>query len=107
MVAALLDLQKGADPALEAVDQMGGGLIEVRRLDPRRVIALRLQFCAVAEYPVDLRECSVALWGDLGGAAGDDDLRLRIPAPSPADRLSRLPLSFGGDGAGIEDNGAL
>ena len=107
VVAALLDLQKGAGSALEAVDQMGRGLIEVGRLDPRRVVALRPQFCAVVEHPVDLRECSIALWSDLGGAAGDDDLRLGMPAASPADRLSRLPLSFGGDSAGIDDNGAL
>ncbi len=107
MVAALLDLQKCAGSALEAVDQMRRGLFEVRRLEPWRAIALRQQFRAVVEHPVDLRHCGVALWSDLGGAAGDDDLRLGMPAASPADRLSRLPLGFGGDGAGIDDDGAL
>ena len=105
MVAALLDLQKGAGSALEPVDQMGRGLVEIGRVLPCREVATRLQLSSVVEHSVDLRECSVALRRDLCGAAGDDDLGARMPAASPADRLSRLPLGFGGDGAGVDDNG--
>ncbi len=38
----------------------------------------------------------------LRGAAGDDDPRLRVVAPQPADLLARLAHRLGGDGAGVD-----
>ena len=42
---------------------------------------------------------------DLRGAAGDDDARLGTFAGDAADRLARLALGLGGDGAGVDDDG--
>ena len=108
MVAALLDLEKGAALAFEAVD-------EVRlRSPPQRPdvvaaglggrVALRLELGPIAEDAVDLGQCGVALRGELGGAAGDDDRRLGMLAGGAADRLARLALGLGGDRAGIDDD---
>ena len=106
MVAALLHLQKGSRPALKAVDQMGRGRLEVGRRRGWGAVARREQLCAVVEHAIDFGHLGVALGGEFGGAPGDDDRRLGMPAASPADCLAGLPLGFRGDSAGIDDDGA-
>ena len=85
MVAALLDLQKGAGPALETVDRMGRGLAEIRAASSGlcREVAARPQLGAVVQHAVDFGQGRVSLRSDLGGAAGDDDLGLGMLAGGP------------------------
>ena len=47
---------------------------------------------------------AIAPGADLRGAAGDDDARAGMLAPRAADRLARLALGLGGDGAGVDDH---
>ena len=81
MIAALLHLEKGAGAALEAVDEMrarspSSGM-PTDGWRAAREVALRLELGPIAEDEVDLGHRGIALRGDLGGAAGDDDRRAR------------------------------
>src|SRR5712691_13112438 len=72
-----------------------------------RVVAFGPQLRLVVEHEIDLAERGVALRCQGRGAAGDDDPRSGMLAPRPTDRLARLALGLGGDGAGIDDDGIV
>ena len=88
MVAALLDLQKGAAFPVEAVHRMARGLRDMLRWIAFKEVALRLELRLIAEHTVDFGQCGIALRCDLGGATGDDDRRLGVLAAGAADRLA-------------------
>ena len=67
--------------------------------------ALRPQLLRVAEDAVDAGHGGQRRRVDLRGAAGDDDAGAGLLAARPADRLARLALGLGGDGAGVDDDG--
>ena len=73
----------------------------------RRVKVSRRELLLIAQHLVDLGHGGEAGGIDLGGAAGDDDAGLGILAPGLADRLARLARRLGGDGAGVDHDGAL
>ena len=113
MVAAVLHLDVGARMAAEAVDQ------GVRRLAHRHDVVDRdaravgegqaaigpsVHLLGIADHPIDLGHGSEPIRLDLGGAAGDDQARLRIVALELADGLRGLPHRLGGDGAGVDDH---
>ena len=109
MVAALLDLDEGAGAADEFGDEVGGGFAGLHDVGDGGLGVGRpargLQLFGVAEDAGDAGERRPAFGGDLGGAAGDDDLRLRAFAMGAADGLAGLALGLAGDGAGVDDDG--
>jgi hypothetical protein len=118
VVAAVLDLHKGAGAAFETVDQMAGGFThrhDVGHLYPFRrgggVCQLRpcvaLAFLAVADDPIDLVHRGKHCRFDLGGAAGDHDGRLWPFALETADGLPGLSCGLGCDGTGVENHQIL
>src|SRR3954462_10797358 len=70
-------------------------------------VALGLQLRIIVEDEIDLGERGGALGSKRRGAARDNNLRPGMLSAGAADRLSRLPFGFGGDGAGVDDDGAL
>ena len=66
MIAALLDLDEGARPALEAVEQMRRGVAQRHDVGDRDRTAVvgeapPVELLGVAEHPVDLRHRGEAL----------------------------------------------
>ncbi len=83
-----------------AASAMGATLILCAKAAPRQGAGL----FGIAHDMGDFRHVREGLGLDLRRAAGDDDARAGPLALHPADRLSRLPRRFGGDGAGIDDD---
>ncbi len=131
VVAAILHLHEGAGVPVygvgRPVDEVRRGLahrhdvadedlllglnaeVERRMVEclPRRRPARGRQLLLIAEHAVDLGHAGEAGRLGLRGAAGDDDAALRVLALQPADRLARLLHRLAGDGAGVDDDGAL
>lgn len=112
MVAAVLHLDVGAGAILQPVDQVAGGLahsIDVVDAHPAqfglRQVGARRAFLGVAQDQVHLGHAGEGRGVDLGGAASDDEPGARPFAARLADRLAGLRHGFGGDGAGVEDDG--
>jgi hypothetical protein len=102
MIAALLDLQEGAAPALEAVDEVSGGFGQFGRFGRARDIAERAQLGLVVEHRIDLGQSGVTLGCDCRSAAGHDDPRFRAAAAGAPDGLAGLPLSLRRNGTGVD-----
>src|SRR6185437_13626239 len=106
MVAALLDLEIGAGagfrlqaptpslPRLRGREDWSGG--------SGGAVALHLKLSLVVQHHI--RERRVFLRRQGRRASGDNDLPPGKLPPRPADCLASLALSFGGDGAGIDDH---
>ena len=119
MVAAVLHLHEGPRPAVDPLDQMGGGfahahdvvdlhlLVIVDAEIRQRAIVRGLQLFVVADHEVDFGHVGEALRLGLRRAAGDDDAGVRLVAARLADRLPGLPHGFGRDGAGVDDHRAI
>ncbi len=118
MVAAVLHLDEGASPTIHALDEVRGGfahahdvvdlhLVIQRHAECYGGIAFSLQLVGVANHEVDLGHIAEGAGLGLGGAAGDDDAALGIVALGLADGLLGLPDRFGGNGAGIDDDGVV
>ena len=108
MIAALLDLDEGARPSVEAVDQMRRRLPHRHNVgDYDRLAVAREAGCVellgVAQHPVHLRHVGERLRRKLRRAAGDDDAPVRVLAAQLADCLPRLADRLAGHGAGVDD----
>ena len=113
MITAVLHLDEGPHPALEAGDQMRRGVAHHHDIaDPHPAAAglregVRIELFTVAEHKIDLGHGGVAVRVYLDGAAGDDDAGVGRLSPGAADRLARLALGLGGHRAGVYDDGVV
>ncbi len=109
MVAALLDLHKGAGAAGELGDQVGGGLARLHDVDTADgAPAVQVPASSFSALPTHARHAGQRGPGvgrDLRGATGDDDGGGRAFALGAADGLAGLALGLGGDRAGVDDHG--
>jgi len=78
VVAALLDLQKGAAFALEAVDEVRRGFDRIGERGVLWQIALRQQLRLIVEYAVDFGQRGIAFRRQMGGTTRYDDSRLGV-----------------------------
>ena len=104
MVAALLDLQKGAAFALEAVDEVRRGFDRIGERGVLWQIALRQQLRLIVEYAVDFGQRGIAFRRQMGGTTRYDNSRLGVLSARAADCLACLPLGLGSNRASIDDN---
>ena len=117
VIAPLLHLGESTGPALQSANGETPlpGFVTVHDIgdaEPFRALAYRapsrrLHFFGIAQHLVDLGHGGEGLGIDLGGAAGDDDAGSRMAPPQAADGLARLAAGFGGNRAGVDDEGIV
>ncbi len=114
MIAAVLDLQKGAHAAIEAVDELRRRLLDRHDVvdahalggtDTEIGIARTLELFAVSQHEIDFGHRGIGIRLGLGGAARDDDPGGRVGAARLADGLTRLAHGLPRHGAGVDDHG--
>ena len=113
MVAAILDLDKGARTVGKGADHMrrrfrnphdiGHPDIGPVAVQPELEIG-RIIFVDIADHSAGFRHRREHRWIDLGRATGDDDIFFRIVLLRPADRLPRLPHSLVGHRTAVDDD---
>src|SRR5262249_27635634 len=114
VVATILHLQEGAGAAVETVHELRGGFFDAHNVvdaDALRArhaeigIAGGLKFFLVADDLIDFGHGGIGFGLHLRGASGDNDAGIGAGAAGLADRLFGLAHGFGGNGAGIDDDG--
>ncbi len=119
VIAAVLHLHEGPRVPFKAVDQMERGIVHRReivdddfflggdaeiegafQIDPGRGRVFR----KISEYAINLGHRGERSGLGLGGAAGNDDLGVRVLPLQAADGLARLADGLGGHGARIDDD---
>ena len=116
MIAAILNLDKGAGAFGKAVEHVECGLAhrhDVVHLHPLqggeteigKAIILRIELLAIAEDEIDFGHVGEHGRLGLGGAAGHDDTGSRVFAAGTADCLARLAGRLGRHRAGVENDG--
>src|SRR3954447_12164957 len=100
MVAAVLYLQYGARVIFETVDELRRGFLHRHDVVDQYArgclqeigrVAPGVEFFLIADNAVYFGHLSIGFRLYLRGAAGNDDLGVRMFPPRPADRLTRLP----------------
>ena len=113
MIATILHLHKGAGAFRVTVNKVIGGFLhrhnvidqQFFRLAQAEIqITFRLQFFHITQHHIHLIHGAKGLWRDLGRAAGNDDLHVRILLAGAANGLTGLAGGLGGHGTGVENH---